>query len=65
MSTAASALEQKAETLANGDSLYEVVNGHRVELLPMGAFESVLASHILTLLGTYANTKGASPRQPR
>jgi hypothetical protein len=29
MTTAASPLEQRAESLAKGDSLYEVVNGQR------------------------------------
>lgn len=57
MTTAASPLEQNAE-LANGDALYEVVDGQRVELPPMGVFEADLASQILLPLGMYAKTKG-------
>jgi Uma2 family endonuclease len=58
MTTAASPLEQKAESLANGDLLFEVVNGQRVELPPMGAFETDQASQIFLQLGMYAKTNG-------
>lgn len=37
----------------NGDTLYEVVNGQRRELLPTGAFETSLAKIILVLLNSY------------
>jgi Uma2 family endonuclease len=51
-------LEQKAESLVNGDSLYEVVHGQCVELPPMGVYETNLASEIVVLLGTYGKTTG-------
>jgi Uma2 family endonuclease len=58
MTTAATPLEQKAQSLANSDSLYEVVNGQRVQLPPMGVFESEMASQIVALLRIYGMTKG-------
>ena len=51
-------LEQKEAVPVNDDSLYEVVNGQRVELPPMGAFETNLASRIVVFLANHANTKG-------
>jgi Uma2 family endonuclease len=44
-------------SLTNGDALYEVVNGQRVEL-SMGAYESTLASDLHGYLAPYARTKG-------
>jgi Uma2 family endonuclease len=40
------------------DSLYEVVNGRRVELPPMGAFPTRVASILGQNLGPYAKAKG-------
>ena len=40
-------LQPSAEPLNHGDSLYEVVNGQRVEL-PMGAYETDLATEMAT-----------------
>ncbi|HJT76993.1 MAG TPA: Uma2 family endonuclease [Gemmataceae bacterium] len=39
------------------DTLYEVVNGQRVELPPMGAYETDLASVLTQLLGAFARAQ--------
>jgi Uma2 family endonuclease len=46
------------QALANGDVLYEVVNGQHVELPPMGAFESSLASELHAFVHQCAKSKG-------
>lgn len=45
-----------ATPTVGNDVLYEVVNGQRVELLSMGAFESVLASVLLGYLQPFAKS---------
>jgi Uma2 family endonuclease len=42
---------------ADDDVLYEVVNGQRVELPPMGAYEVDLASILLQFLGPFARAQ--------
>src|SRR5437870_5173935 len=51
------AIEMPIATL-NGDVLYEVVNGERRELPPMGAFETSLGKILLVALDTYGLSKG-------
>jgi Uma2 family endonuclease len=46
-----------ATSLENGDALYEVVNGQRVQL-SMGAYESTIASDLHGFMSPYARTKG-------
>lgn len=40
------------------DALYEVVDGRRVELPPMGAAENLITSTLTQLLGHFARTNG-------
>lgn len=54
MSTSISELEASSAEL--DERLYEVVNGQRVEIEPMGAFESVLASVLLRFLSSHAHS---------
>jgi Uma2 family endonuclease len=54
MSTSIS--EHDAPSVELDERLYEVVNGQRVELEPMGAFESVLASVLLVYLESFARS---------
>jgi Uma2 family endonuclease len=44
--------------LEDRDALYEVVNGQRVEVPPMGAFETDLASAFIEHLRRFARTRG-------
>jgi Uma2 family endonuclease len=37
----------------DGDSFYEVVNGQRIEVPPMGAFQTSLAATLLVSLGSF------------
>ena len=46
----------EAPTLG-GEEHYEIVNGIRVELPPMGAYQSVLASFILEILGPFVRSR--------
>lgn len=39
------------------DDWYEVINGERKEIDPMGAYENLLASFLSNLMGTYATNK--------
>ncbi len=43
--------------VADGDSLYEVVGGKRVELPPLGAFETSLAGKLMLKLGVHAEAQ--------
>ena len=43
---------------ADGDALYEVVDGQTVELPPMGAYPTWIASLLFLPLGTFAKTQG-------
>jgi Uma2 family endonuclease len=45
---------QKALLSQDNEALYEVVDDHRVELAPMGAYEARLASVLLVRLETFA-----------
>jgi|SRR6516164_7083552 len=42
----------------DNDALYEVVNGKRLELPPMGAFETDIASDLLVYLRQFAKKQG-------
>src|SRR5262245_10241329 len=53
----ATALNESAEDLDLGDRLYEVVEGVRVENPPMGAFENVLASLLVSALNEFARPR--------
>ena len=46
----------EAETLSPEDPLYEVINGRRVELPPMGAGPTQIASTLTEFLGTFSRT---------
>ncbi|MCI0638918.1 MAG: Uma2 family endonuclease [Gemmataceae bacterium] len=51
------AIGQTSDTIHYDADHYEVVNGVRRELPPMGAFESGLASFLCTILGTFARRR--------
>src|SRR4051812_4518343 len=48
--------EEEAILAADADALYEVVNGRRVELPPMGAFETDVAFALGFFLGLFCRT---------
>jgi Uma2 family endonuclease len=48
------ALGQEFAVCADDSSFYEIIDGQRVEVEPMGAFESVLASLLMKSIGTFA-----------
>jgi Uma2 family endonuclease len=58
MSAAVSVSGTKTGTILDGGEHYEVINGERVELPPMGAYQSVLASFLDQVLGPFARMKG-------
>jgi Uma2 family endonuclease len=58
MSAAVSVSGTKTGTILDREEHYEVINGQRVELPPMGAYQSVLASFIDQVLGPFARMKG-------
>jgi Uma2 family endonuclease len=60
MASTTATLETTASPLplAEDDSLYEVVNGRRVELPPMGARPTHIASRLGRLLGTFVEDNG-------
>lgn len=52
----AQVISQPAQTAATGDEpLYEVVNGQRRELEPIGAYETALASVLSRVLGSFVD----------
>jgi len=50
--------EVKPELILNDYDHYEIVDGKRVELPPMGAYQSVLASCLDQILGHFARAQG-------
>ena len=56
MSIALEITNPPASELNDGD-WYEVINGERREIEPMGAYENLLASHLSRLLGNFAAPK--------
>src|SRR5438477_12539157 len=57
MCTAAVLPEAKANENIDDYDHYEIVDGQRVELPPTGAYQSVLASYLGQILGSFALTK--------
>jgi Uma2 family endonuclease len=53
----AGAVLESPSAVPSGDVLYEVVNGQRRELPPMGAFENSLAKILLVALDTFGFAK--------
>jgi Uma2 family endonuclease len=54
MTTTTTSPGKDVPAIADGDTLSAVVTGQRVELPPMGAFETNLASELLAQLGSFA-----------
>ncbi|MDH3599102.1 MAG: Uma2 family endonuclease [Candidatus Tectomicrobia bacterium] len=50
--------ERERVRAAQDDSLYEIINGQRVDLLPMGAYATWLASRLHSRLSPYTEDKG-------
>jgi Uma2 family endonuclease len=48
----------KPELILNDLDHYEIVDGKRVELSPMGAYQSALASSLVLILGHFAKAQG-------
>src|SRR5438132_3844365 len=43
--------------VVNGDTLYETVNGQRVETAPMGVFETWIASRLVGLMEPFTRSR--------